>query len=362
MSKIIFVHLLNDYSGSPKILKQVIKVVQNAGKEMILLSGNKDNGFLSEFDRDHFIYRYKRYNNKYLTLFSYLLSQISLFLLIIKLRREVSYIYINTFLPFGAALAGKLIDRPVIYHIHETTINPPLLKLFLRYIVSSTASKIIFVSDFLRQKESFSQIPQYTIYNTLPKEFTEQSDQYGVRKLGNTATFKVLMIASLKLYKGIEQFIKISKVSEPHSHIEFYLVLNADEIEVDRFFSKTSLPSNIKIISRQDNVHPFYQNADLVLNLTIPEYCVESFGLTILEAFAYGIPVIGPPEGGPTEIIRDGIDGFLISSLDVEMIASKILYLSQDTAIYDYHSKNAYDRWQYFKKMNDNAKFLSLLL
>lgn len=359
MSKILFVHLLNDYSGSPKVLKQVIKDVQNAGRELMLLSGNRNNGFLSEFDQDHHIYRYKRFNNKYLTLISYILSQVNLFILILKLREKISLIYINTYLPFGAALAGKLLHRPIIYHIHETTIKPLLLKLFLRFIVRNTASKIIFVSDFLRRRESFSNIPQFTFYNTLPAEFIEHVNDFSLKKPGNATTFKVLMIASLKLYKGVEQFIKISQALEHHNHIDFYLVLNAKDDEIDNFFAEISLPANIRIFPRQDNVHPFYQKADLVLNLTIPEFCEESFGLTILEAFAYGLPVIGPPAGGPTEIIRDGIDGYLISSMDVEKIAEKIVHLSQDADRYDYHSRNAYDRWKHFDNINDSGKILS---
>jgi len=361
MSRILFVHLLNDYSGSPMVLKQVIKVVQNDGREMMLLSGNRHNGFLSEFDQNHYIYKYKRFNNRYLTLFSFLLSQINLFFLILKLQREFSVIYINTMLPFGAALAGKLLKRPVIYHIHETTLNPLLLKLFLRKIVSKTASKIFFVSDFLRRKESFTNIPQYTLYNALPAEFIQEAAHFSSQKTDNGISFNVLMIASLKQYKGVEQFVEISRLCEPHSHIKFILVLNATQGEIDGFFSKIILPANVEIFSRQENVHPFYQKADLVLNLTIPEYCEETFGLTILEAFAYSLPVIGPPVGGPAEIIRDGIDGYLISSLDVQRIANKILSLSLDSDQYHLHSINAYERWQYFNNINFNNKFLTFL-
>ena len=46
------------------------------------------------------------------------------------------------------------------------------------------------------------------------------------------------------------------------------------------------------------------------MNLTNPAMVVETFGMTILEAMSYGIPVIAPPVGGPAEIVQDGENGY----------------------------------------------------
>ena len=78
--KIIFTHLLNDYSGSPKVLSQVIKAVQKNGYEIELYSGKSESGFLSGIVVKHNYYFYKRFENKYLTLVTFMFSQLILFL------------------------------------------------------------------------------------------------------------------------------------------------------------------------------------------------------------------------------------------------------------------------------------------
>ena len=58
----------------------------------------------------------------------------------------------------------------------------------------------------------------------------------------------------------------------------------------------------------------------------------ESFGLAALEAMACGVPVVASRVGGLPEVIRDGIDGFLLHPDDIEgMIEASALLLSDRT-------------------------------
>jgi len=59
---------------------------------------------------------------------------------------------------------------------------------------------------------------------------------------------------------------------------------------------------------------PFYKKASILLNLSRVDMWVETFGLTILEAMAFGVPVIAPPVGGPREIVRNGVEGYIVDS------------------------------------------------
>ncbi|MEW6676223.1 MAG: glycosyltransferase family 4 protein [Nitrospirota bacterium] len=56
----------------------------------------------------------------------------------------------------------------------------------------------------------------------------------------------------------------------------------------------------------------------------------EPFGLTMLEAMATARPMIVTNSGGMPEIIRDGINGFVIPVRDFEMLAVKIDILLED--------------------------------
>jgi len=56
----------------------------------------------------------------------------------------------------------------------------------------------------------------------------------------------------------------------------------------------------------------------------------ESFGLTAIEALAVETPVVSTRCGGPSEVIRDGVDGRLVPVGDAESMARAIDEMLQD--------------------------------
>src|SRR5690606_6658644 len=99
MKQIIFVHLLNDYSGSPKVLSQVINVVEKVNGSPILYVGKGSSGFLSNSTEKLHGYYYRRFNNRFATLFSFLYAQVLLFVKLLKYWNKDVVIYVNTMLP-----------------------------------------------------------------------------------------------------------------------------------------------------------------------------------------------------------------------------------------------------------------------
>jgi len=61
-----------------------------------------------------------------------------------------------------------------------------------------------------------------------------------------------------------------------------------------------------------------------------PSTASEPFGLTMLEALASGRPMVVTRTGGMPEIIKDGIDGFVVPIKDFEALASRIIQLLTD--------------------------------
>ena len=360
MQKIIFIHLLNDYSGSPKVLSQVIRSCLDKGIDTDLYYGCGSEGFLTGVTSKNDCFFYKRFDNKFATLLTYLLSQVILFIKLLKYINDDIVIYVNTMLPFGAALAAKVMGKPVYYHIHETSLQPLLLKNFLRFVVRMTASKVIYVSKSLSYLEHFPIICKQVIYNSLSRNFIEAASksQYSWK---NDDVFSVLMLCSLKGYKGIDEFVQIARKLEDKTSIRFNLILNANQSEIDDYFSSTTLPINITLYTRQKNTLPFYAGTSLLLNLSKPEEWVETFGLTILEAMSFGIPVIVPPIGGPAEIVRDGKDGYLISCHETSQISEKIIELSNNSELCLSNSYYARKRSLEFGYESFDKKILSII-
>ena len=97
--KIIFVHLLNDYSCSPHVLSQIIDatVLNKDVPAVELYLGSGGDGFLSNKGCVTHTYFYRRSSNTLFTLIFFLISQIDLFFKLLKYRKQDVCIYINTF-------------------------------------------------------------------------------------------------------------------------------------------------------------------------------------------------------------------------------------------------------------------------
>lgn len=79
----------------------------------------------------------------------------------------------------------------------------------------------------------------------------------------------------------------------------------------------------IRFINRQDDVRPFYQDADC---LVFPSYR-EGFPNVVLEAGAMGLPSIVTDINGSREIIRHGENGLIIPPRDAEQLLKAMKYL-----------------------------------
>ena len=173
--------------------------------------------------------------------------------------------------------------------------------------------------------------------------------------------FNVHMIASLRAYKGINEFVKIAQKCLKNRGLRFILILNANQTEINEFFKNFIIPHNTLILPTQQNLHQHYEKASLLLNLSRVDQWVETFGLTIIEAMSYGIPVIVPPVGGPSEIVDDNVEGYLISSYNTEQIANKIDELYNDNSLCLRLSKNAKLKSKKFNEAIFNKQILKIL-
>ncbi|MEL6864880.1 MAG: glycosyltransferase family 4 protein [Bacteroidota bacterium] len=333
--QIIAVHLLNDYSGSPLVFSTILKGLIRRGYQTTLFTSSSQ-GFLSDLDAQYHHLSYRWLPGRWIRLMAYLWSQLYLLLTLLRYRQQNVIIYVNTLLPFGAALAGVLMGKPVIYHIHETSVSPALLKRFLRWVANRTASEAIFVSHYLQEQEALNKVNGHTIYNGLSSAFLKAANLKNKRD--QQEAFRLLMLCSLRDYKGVREFTQLASMLPD---CQFDLVLNADQAAIDTYFAKLKISPNLHIYPSQSNVHQFYQKADLVLNLSHPEQWIETFGMTILEAMHYGIPCIVPPIGGPTELIEDGQEGYLTDQRNIDQLFQQINYLKTQPQAYQQMANKA---------------------
>jgi len=80
----------------------------------------------------------------------------------------------------------------------------------------------------------------------------------------------------------------------------------------------------------------FFTNRDDIyrdLDVLVAPAIDEPFGTTILEACAYGLPVIAARSGGSPEIVLDGTTGLLFDATDVESLVMALKKLITDPSL-----------------------------
>jgi phosphatidylinositol alpha 1,6-mannosyltransferase len=56
----------------------------------------------------------------------------------------------------------------------------------------------------------------------------------------------------------------------------------------------------------------------------------ETFGQTLQEAAASGLPVVAPAAGGPLDLVEDGVTGYLVPPGDADAFAATVARLAAD--------------------------------
>ena len=340
--KILFVHQLNNYTGSPRVLENIIKSISREPEIEIHLLSSNSKGALSEIENVTYHNNlYKIGTNKIQLFFSYIISQLYQFFFVL-LGKKYDCIYINTITPFCAAFAAKIRGERIIYHVHEYYLKSGILYSICEFFLNLCSNSIIFVSDYLLNcydKENLRK--SVVIHNSVSKEFEKKARMITINEELLKRRFEsktIMMACSLKAYKGIYEFIKIAAELPDYC---FSLVVSDSMEKVNSFFAGKIIPQNINILCNIDDMHSLYNKSSLVINLTLPRMVIESFGMTLIEAFEYGIPCIAPNYGGPKEIIEDGKNGYLVNPCEIDVVVKKIKMIFKDFTEYNDFSRYA---------------------
>lgn len=313
----IFVTPANDFTGSTQVMANLLKSMPD---KKYIICENNSLGSLSNINGLIILAPKRiRYRGKNIVILSSVIHLISSILLLLKYQKEYRTIYINTIKPYYAAIVGKILRKQIIYHIHEKYVVRTLPVKIYEYVFNHTRAKRIYVSkylmeQYLRRDDSASEIR----YNKLSDEFIDKVSVVPIERRNRDT---VLMISSFSVKKGICNFAKLSKLLP---HLKFILVVISSPQEAAAF-AKEMNSNNLEVYPTQSDIHPFLMRSDIIINMSIPSLWVETFGMTILEGMAYGLPAIVPNVGGPVELVNNGVNGYCVDVTDLNSVADTIL-------------------------------------
>lgn len=117
-----------------------------------------------------------------------------------------------------------------------------------------------------------------------------------------------------------------------------------------------ALNSKVFLHGNVDNISKFLKESNIYIHTAKS----ESFGLTLIEALASGLPVITLNGGGNKNLIIQGMNGYLINNPNVNEFTNKIIELWQNKSLLKKQSRYAKQFAKQFDIINYCNKILNI--
>ena len=182
------------------------------------------------------------------------------------------------------------------------------IRLADKILLGSTFAKDSFIAEGVQEQKL-----EVISYGTDTSLFHPLQNKYSDPEVKN---FRVLFVGGIGQFKGISYLLKAYKQFKgPGTELVLIGNIIGDKTPLEPY--KESF-THFQHMPRTELAN-FYQSADVFVFPTLH----EGMGLVVLEAMASGLPVITTPNG-PSDIVQDGISGFLVPVRNIEAIVEKL--------------------------------------
>lgn len=208
----------------------------------------------------------------------------------------------------------------------------PGIKLLLRYTLGNAIGGIVLGHRLMYDVDKYiSKINLFVLPNGIPDSANEN-----IKNNDDTNKRSVVFLSNLVETKGPKDFLKTaSEVLKVRTNVQFLLAGGTrDKVfmkEIESYIKENKIGNNALIIGPiyGDKKEEFLQNADIFLFPTSK----DTFPLVNIEAMQWAIPIISTDEGAIPEMVRDGVNGFIVKTHDISHMTSSVIKLLDDITL-----------------------------
>jgi glycosyltransferase involved in cell wall biosynthesis len=259
---------------------------------------------------------------------------------------NASLIYANGSKPaFYGGIAGRACKIPLIWHCRIAERDYKLDS------VLSRLSDIIIVNSHATAKR-FSEKIQHKI-RVIHNGIDTQWLKAGIcREQVKVPDSRILLVVA-RVSKWKRHDLALSAFEEiaggyPDLHLVIIGAKDSFENEWWNYLQKRTVDSpyaaRIHWVGYVEDVRPWYRAASILL---LPSEN-EPFGRVLIEAMAYGVPIVATNGGGVPEIVRNGKDGILVPTGQSHKMASSIRRILDDGVTKSKMSRSGQERAKEF--------------
>ncbi|SHJ38570.1 glycosyltransferase family 4 protein [Pseudozobellia thermophila] len=266
------------------------------------------------------------------------MSRVSTLSKIIKRNKIQLVIGFMTTSNIYAIWASKLCHIPCIIseRANHSIYKLPKLQTFVRDISYKLCNYLVVQTDANRQFYSSKLSPSKII--VIPNPIATALTNKRNLQLNKPKDNIILNVGSFKKGKAQELLISaFSNIKKEGWKIVFVGDGPTKQKNLD-LTKELNLENRISFVGKQQNVHEFYNRASLFVFTS--EH--EGFPNALLEALYFGIPTISTNcEHGPSELIVNQKNGFLIPVGDQDMLEQKMVELMENETLQYKFKENA---------------------
>lgn len=261
---------------------------------------------------------------------------------------------------FYFTLATRFLKIKTIFCDHgalENQLNERVPKA-QRYLGAKFSDKIVTLTEYnmnsykKRYRTSDKRISY--IYNCIDDKLLQNDGEY------NKFSKQIISVGRMTPEKGYDMLVDIGEmVFLKHPDWQWHIFGDGEDLEkTKQEVVKRNLDKNIIFKGNVTDIYDRYKDYSL---LVLPSYR-EGLPLVLLEAKANNLPIVSfNVITGPSEIVRDNVDGFLVEMYDKEKMAEKICLLIENEDLRIEMSSNSKGNLNKFSKENITKKWVELI-
>lgn len=147
-------------------------------------------------------------------------------------------------------------------------------------------------------------------------------------EFSNLQNKKVIAVGKHCRQKGFDRLLQSWKLLTdkfPDWELEIYGTIDKEE-GIENLANQLGIDQKVTCFPPVKNISEKYKNASIY----VMSSRYEGFGMVLTEAMAYGVPCVSfDCPYGPSDIINDNTDGYLVPNDDIDALADKIALLME---------------------------------